>query len=68
MSLCLARGQQEAPLQQIERGPAEHLALDELQAVHVALDRAVAPRQRYPRFDRLVIVAQPVGKALDSPQ
>jgi hypothetical protein len=34
----MARGQQEAPLQQIELGPAEHLALDELQTVDVALD------------------------------
>jgi len=37
------RGQQKAALEQIEAGTAKHLALERLQTIDVALDRAITP-------------------------
>ena len=41
--------QQEAPGQQIEPGPAEHLTLEQLQAIDAPFDGSLAPGQRHPR-------------------
>jgi hypothetical protein len=37
------RGQQKAPLEQIEARTAKHLAFEHFQAIHVALHRAITP-------------------------
>ena len=58
------RRQEKALLEQIEFGTAKHLALQHLEAVDVAFDRAVTPGQGDPGFDRVIVVAQPFGKPL----
>jgi hypothetical protein len=40
LSLC---GQKKAPLEQIKARTAKHLALERLQTIDVALDRAITP-------------------------
>jgi len=56
-------GEQEAAAEEIEVCPAKHLALQHFQPVDMALDGTVAPGQRHPRFDRLIVVPEPCGKA-----
>src|SRR6266446_3563368 len=53
----------EAAAEEIEVCPAKHLALQHFQPVDMALDGTVAPGQRHPRFDRLIVVPEPCGKA-----
>jgi hypothetical protein len=55
--------QAEASGQQIEPGPAEHLALQHLQAVDVPFNGALTPRQRHRCRDSSVILTQASGKA-----
>jgi hypothetical protein len=47
--------QQEAPGQQIEPGPAEHLTLEQLQAIDVPFDGSLTPGQRHPGLDGGII-------------
>jgi hypothetical protein len=54
--------------QQIELGPAKHLALEQLQAVDLAFDRALTPRQRHPGLHGGVIRTQSFGKAPEGRQ
>src|SRR5438132_14425990 len=56
------RCQQEPLAQQVELGAPEHLALEHLQAVDVAFDWAIAPRQPEAGFDGLIIRAEPHRK------
>jgi hypothetical protein len=59
-----SRRAQEPPAQQVELGAPKHLALEHLQAVDVAFDWAIAPRQPETGFDGLVVRAEPHSKAL----
>ena len=61
--MLASRGPQEAAAEEIEARPAKHLAFQHLEAIDVPLDRTRAPGQRDPRFDRLIVVAQPGRKA-----
>src|SRR5712691_9381695 len=54
---------QEAAVEEIEVGPAEHLALQHFQPVDMALDGTVAPGQRHPGFDGVIVLIQPRSKA-----
>jgi len=56
-------GAQEPPAQQGERGAPEHLAREHRQAVDVAFDRAVAPRQPEAGLDGLIVRAAPYRTA-----
>ncbi len=58
------RSQEKALLEQIEIGTATHLALECVQAIHVALYRAMTPGQGDPGFDRIIVVAPPFRKPL----
>jgi hypothetical protein len=58
------RGQQKAPLEQITCGPAKHLALQHLEAVDVAFNRAGTPREGDPGFDGVIVVAESLRKPL----
>ena len=64
LGLSLTGRPQEAAAEEIEARPAKHLAFQHFQAVDVPLDRAGTPGQGDARFDRLIVVAEPVGKAL----
>jgi hypothetical protein len=55
--------QQNASGEEIESGPAEHLALQHLQAVDVPFDGALTPRQRHCCLDSSVILTQAFGQA-----
>ena len=55
--------EEEASGEQIEPCPAEHLALEQLQAVDVPFDRALTPGQRDGGLDGGIIRTQPFGKA-----
>ena len=57
-------GQHEAAAEEIEARAAKHLALQHFEAVDMALDRPVGPGQCHARFDRLIVVVEPLGKAL----
>ena len=62
------RRQEKALLEQIEFGTAKHLALQHLEAVDMAFDRAVTPGQGNPGFDGLIVIAQPLRKPLQGPE
>ena len=47
---------------------AEHLALQHFEAIDMALDRPIGPGQRHACFDRLIVVAESAGKALQGLQ
>ena len=64
----IAWGPHETAAEEIEARPAKHLALEHFEAIDVPLDRTGRPRQGHPRFDRLIVVAEPVGKALQGLQ
>jgi hypothetical protein len=64
----LAWSQEDAAAQPSTACPATPLALDPLQAVDGAFDRAVAPRARAPRLDRVISVTAPWRKALHRPK
>jgi hypothetical protein len=64
---CSCR-QEEASGQQIEPGPAEHLALEQLQAVDLAFDRALAPGQRDGGLDGGQVCPEPSGEAPEGRQ
>jgi hypothetical protein len=49
--------------QQIARGPANHRALEQLQAVDVPFNRPLTPRQRHPGFHGGRILTQSFGNA-----
>src|SRR5262249_44175328 len=69
-SLCppLSGSQQEATAEQREACAPKHLAFHHFEAVDVPLDRAGTPGQGDPSFDRLIVVAQPLGEALQGLQ
>jgi hypothetical protein len=54
--------QEEASGQQIEPGPAEHLALEQLQAVDLAFDGSLAPGQRDGGLDGGIVRLEPSGE------
>ena len=54
--------QEETSGQQIELGPAEHLALEQLQAVDVPFDRPLTPRQCHRGLDGSQVCPEPSGK------
>jgi len=63
-------GEQEAAVEEIEVGPAKHLALEHLEAIDMALDRAIGPGHGHPSFDGVIVLvgvcvaaAQKVGLA-----
>jgi hypothetical protein len=58
------RRQEKALLEQIEFGTATHLALQHLEAVDVAFDRAVTPGQGDPGFDGVIVIADPLRTPL----
>jgi hypothetical protein len=63
---CYGRyyGREQKPVaQQVELGTPKHRLLQHLQAVDLSLDRAVTPTQQDASFDRLIVCAQPYGKA-----
>ena len=64
LGLALAGGPQEAAAEEIEARPAKHLALQHFEAIDVPLDGARTPGQGHARFDRLVVLVEPGGKAL----
>src|SRR5882672_11904 len=64
----IAWGPHETAAEEIEARPATHLALEHFEAMDVPLDRTGRPGQGHPRFDRLIVVAEPVGKALQGLQ
>jgi hypothetical protein len=57
-------GPQEAAAQEVKARSAKHLALQHLQAIDMALHRACTPGQCHARFDRVVVLIQPLGKTL----
>src|SRR4029434_985425 len=61
--LVLSR-QEKALLEQIKFGTAKHLAFEHLQAVNLALYRAVTPGQGDPGFDGLIVITDPLRKPL----
>ena len=58
-------GQHEAPFEECEARAAKHLALEPFQARDLTLHRTITPGQGDPRFDRVVIIPDPFGKALE---
>src|SRR2546426_8914280 len=60
----IAWGPHEAAAEEIKARAAKHLALQHFEAVDMALDRPVGPGQCHARFDRLIVVVEPPGKAL----
>ena len=46
------------------RDMAHHLTLEHLEAIDMALHRAVAPRQSNAGLDGIIIFPEPFGKAL----
>ena len=58
------RRQEKAPLEQLECGTAKHLAFKHLQAVHLALHRAVTPGPGDPGFNGLIVIADPLRQPL----
>jgi len=61
----MAWGQHEAPFEECEARAATHLALEPFQARDLTLHRPMTPGQGAPRFDRVVIIPEPFGKALE---
>jgi hypothetical protein len=53
---------EEASGQEIEAGPAAHLALEHLQAIDLAFDRSLTPGQRHRRLDGGHIRSEPSDK------
>src|SRR5262245_16789876 len=62
-----SRSQETALPEPMEWGTANTLALEPCQALPVALHRASTPGQGAPGFDRVIVVAQPVGNPLSGP-
>src|SRR6266446_1015545 len=58
-----AGSQHKAAAEQIEAGPAKHLAFQHLEAVDVPLDWAGTPGQGDTGFDRGIVLIQSCGKA-----
>jgi len=63
-SIPVLHRQEKALLEQIEFGTAKHLAFAPLQAVNLALHRAVTPGQGDPGFDGLIVITDPLRKPL----
>jgi hypothetical protein len=59
------RREHTAPLEPCEVGAAKHLALQQFQACDLPLHRPITPGQSHPGFDRLIIIAESLGKALE---
>jgi hypothetical protein len=57
-----SRGEQEAAGEEIEVGPAIHLALQHFQAIDMALDRPIAPGHGDPSLNGVVVLVEPLGK------
>ena len=62
LGLPLAWRPHEAAAEEIEARAAKHLAFQHFEAIDVPLDRAGAPGQGHPRFDRLIVLVQPLAK------
>ena len=62
MAAAWSGRQEKAAGPPIEPGPAEHLALEPLQAVDVPFDRPLTPGQRHPGLDSGHICPEPFGK------
>jgi hypothetical protein len=60
-----SRSQHKALLEQGETGAAKHLALEQFQARDLTLHWPTTPGQRDPGFDRVVIILESFGKALE---
>ena len=60
-----SRGVKDALPEQVEAGAAVHGALDQLQAVHLPLDRPVAPRLADGRVDSGLVLPQPGDEATE---
>jgi hypothetical protein len=58
-------GQPEAPFEACEARAAKHLALEEFHARDLTLHWPMTPGQGDPRLDRIVIIPQPFGTALE---
>src|SRR6266436_1533001 len=64
----IAWGPHETAAEEIEARPAKHLALEHFEAIDVPFDRTGRPGQGHPCFDRLVVLIQPLRKALQGLQ
>jgi hypothetical protein len=60
--------QEQASGQQIEAGPAEHLALEQLQTINVPFDRSLTPRERDPGLDGGTVRLAPSGETPEGRQ
>jgi hypothetical protein len=60
----LAGGQHEATAEEIKAHSPKHLVLQHFEVIDIAFDRPIGPGQRHARFDRRIVVAEPVSKAL----
>ena len=64
LGLSTTWGQHEAAAEEIEARPAEHLALQHLEAVDMPLDRARTPGEGDARFDRGIVLGEPSREAV----
>jgi hypothetical protein len=65
LSRPLAGSPHEAVAQEIEVRTPKHLPFEHFEAIDMALDRTSGPLQRHPGFDRRIVLAEPMGKALE---
>jgi hypothetical protein len=63
MVLDMSWGQPKAAAQEIEARPTIPMALEHVEAVDVAFDRARTPGECHPGFDRGIVLAAPLGKS-----
>jgi hypothetical protein len=66
--LPLAGSPQEATAEQIEAGPAKHLAFQHFEAINMPFDRAGTPGQSDAGFHGLIVLTQAGGEALQGLQ
>src|SRR5258707_14225516 len=58
----------EAAAEGIKARATNHLTFQHFETIDMAIDRAGRPGQGHPRFDRRIVVPEPVGKALQGLQ
>jgi hypothetical protein len=51
-------------MEEIKVRPAKHLALQHFEAIDMAFNRSIGPRQRHASFDGCLVVPEPCRKAL----
>src|SRR5262245_14153235 len=68
MVLAMSWGQHEAAAQEIEARPARYLALEQVEAVDVAFDRARAPGECHSGFDGGIVLVELLGQSLEGLQ